>query len=278
MAKLQSAFDLKQAQLLARFEKDKTERADNSKYSELEKHADKTVVLPVQDLEIDDNCRKTLDTESIGFIQLMESIKKEGILQNLVVEIKRTPEFKLVCVSGQRRLLIAQMLKIPKVNCLIKLQTTSHDSLVRGLDENILRENLNPVDLAEAYLSLQNSGWSNDKISERYDKDPRTISRYISIAKFPNDAKKIIKNNLDKFNVRTLFNEFAKKKWNSDEDLLNAVRDFAFKSDKIKKEKTNKSKEEKIKKSLDSFYKLNPKVSNDMKIHIENALKYLKII
>lgn len=277
MAKSNAALAAKHEQLLSRFEKDKVERDEKNKYSSLDQYLNKTVLLSVADLVIEDNCRKTLDVESPHFFQLMESIKNDGILQNLVVEIRKEPDFKLICVSGQRRLLIAQMLKIEKVNCLIKEHINDNDSLVRGLDENILREGLNPIDLAEAYLSLQNAGWSEDKISERYDRNPRTVGYYINLAKFPEEAKKIIKSKPEKFSVRILLNNYAKKKWNSREDLLNAIKKYAF-QDKENKMQIKSAKKDKIKKSLHSFYTKTPEISEDMKHHIERALKYLKLI
>jgi ParB family chromosome partitioning protein len=219
-----TALNNKHDQLLQRFERDKESRADTNKYANIDQSIGKVAMIPVVDLIIEDNCRKILDTESINFLQLMSSIKKEGILQNLVIEIKREPEFKLVCTSGQRRLIIARILNIEKVPCLIKAQSKHSDSLARSLDENILRENLSPLDLAESYYSLIKEGWNTEQISERYEKDSRTIQYYINMAKFPESAKNIIKENSTLFTVRVLMNEFAKKTWATPTLLIAALK------------------------------------------------------
>ena len=224
MSNLQNSLNNKQEQLLQRFERDKASRVDTNKYANLDQSIGKVALIPVADIVVDDNCRKNLDTESVGFFQLMSSIKKEGILQNLVVEVRKVPEFKLICTSGQRRLIIAKMLGIEKVQCLIKPQTNNSDSLARSLDENILRENLSPLDLAESYYTLLNEGWDLEKIAERYDKDSRTIQYYINIAKFPEEAKNIIKENQNVFSLRMLMNEFAKKKWLSSDKLIEGLK------------------------------------------------------
>ena len=170
MSTIQSAVNLKHEQIIQRFEKDKLSREQN-KYQNIEQYIGKVAFIPTEDIIIEENCRKTIDYDSSEFLQLMASIKSEGILQNLVIEIKKDDDIKLICVSGQRRLLIAKEIGLEKVPCLIKSHTNSSDSLIRSLDENILRKDLPALDLAEAYLSLLNSNMPVEKIAEKYEKN-----------------------------------------------------------------------------------------------------------
>ncbi|WP_397601606.1 ParB/RepB/Spo0J family partition protein [Silvanigrella sp.] len=223
MSTIQSAVNLKHEQIIQRFEKDKLSREQN-KYHNIEQYIGKVAFIPTEDIIIEENCRKTIDYDSSEFLQLMASIKSEGILQNLVIEIKKDDDIKLICVSGQRRLLIAKEIGLEKVPCLIKSHTNSSDSLIRSLDENILRKDLPALDLAEAYLSLLNSNMPVEKIAEKYEKNERTVQYYINIARFPEEVKAIIRENPSFFTVRVLLNEFAKKKWLTNEVLLKKIK------------------------------------------------------
>jgi ParB family chromosome partitioning protein len=232
MSNIQSAANLKHAQIMQRLENDQIAREENDQidrelnihFSQYIKAIGKNALIPIADITIEENCRKTMDHDSPEFLQLMESIKNEGILQNLVIEIKLEPEIKLLCISGQRRLTIAKQLGIEKVPCLLKAHTSSSASLIRSLDENILRKNLTPVDLAESYLNLLSFDYSVEQISKKYEKDSRTVQYYINIAKFPEEAKSIIRENPSLFTVRVLLNEFAKKKWETNSVLLKAIK------------------------------------------------------
>ncbi len=223
MSTIQSAVNSKHEQIIQRFEKDKLSREQN-KYQNIEQYIGKVAFIPTEDIIIEENCRKTIDYDSFEFLQLMASIKSEGILQNLVIEIKKDDDIKLICVSGQRRLLIAKEIGLEKVPCLIKSHINSSDSLIRSLDENILRKDLPPLDLAEAYLSLLNFNMPVEKIAEKYEKNERTVQYYINIARFPEEVKAIIRENPSFFTVRVLLNEFAKKKWLTNDSLLKKIK------------------------------------------------------
>ncbi len=223
MSNIQSAVDAKHIQILQRLERDQLSQ-NQDKYSKIDESIGKTALIPIEDIIIEENCRKTMDIDSPEFFQLMQSIKSDGILQNLVVEVKRDPELKLICVSGQRRLTIAKLIGLDKVPCMLKWHKNSISSLIRSLDENILRKNLNPIDLAESYLNLLNFDFSVEQIAQKYEKDARTVQYYINIARFPEEVKTIIKENPTHFTVRVLINEFAKKKWETGAALLKAIK------------------------------------------------------
>lgn len=175
-------------------------------------------------IEVGDNCRKTTDTESVSFFQLLSSIKKEGILQNIVIEIRENP-WKFVCIAGQRRLLAAKELKLSKIPCLVKSHHSKEKSILKSLDENIHRENLMPIELAEAYVVLEKGGLTASEIADRYDKSKKTIERYLKIGKFPKVARDIIRQNPDIFIVSVLFSNFSQIKFNNDEEIINAIKE-----------------------------------------------------
>lgn len=171
-------------------------------------------------IKIENNCRTLIDLESNSFKKLLVSIEKSGVLQNIVIEIKDNP-LRIVCIAGQRRLIAAQQLKLEKIPSLL---IDGHDSFLKSLDENMHRENLNPIDIADSYAILKSQGVSKSDIAERYEKDEKTVSRYLKIATFPDEAKTLMKKYSDLFKTRVIFFEFAQKKWKNDDDIIREVK------------------------------------------------------
>src|SRR5262245_13777981 len=66
----------------------------------------KTVLLPTNLLTIQDNIRQILDITTPEFRQLVESIRKYGVKQNLIgdLRVKESGSWQIICVAGQRRL------------------------------------------------------------------------------------------------------------------------------------------------------------------------------
>src|SRR5262249_47547518 len=54
-------------------------------------HIGKTVTIPVEYIAVEDNVRKEVDTSSPRFQELVDSIKRDGMLQNLIVEVRNGP-------------------------------------------------------------------------------------------------------------------------------------------------------------------------------------------
>jgi ParB family chromosome partitioning protein len=201
----------------------------------------KIVYIEPSLIEIEDNCRTTIQTDTVSYFQLLSSIKKEGVLQNIVIEVRENP-WRLVCIAGQRRLMAAKELNLEKIPCLIKEYSSKAESVIKSLDENQHRENLMPIEIAEAYCELEKGGFNVTDIAERYEKDEKTIKRYLKLGAFPKIARDLIRTNPQKFIVRVLFTEFAQKKWESDEEIILAVKN---KLNEKQKNKASHSKEDK---------------------------------
>src|SRR5215470_15563399 len=62
----------------------------------------KTVILPINFLTIQDNIRQILDMTAPEFKQLVESIRKNGVKQNLIGDLRvgENSEWKIICVAG----------------------------------------------------------------------------------------------------------------------------------------------------------------------------------
>ena len=132
----------------------------------------KTVILPTNLLTIKDNIRQIMDVTSPEFRQLVESVRKHGIKQNLIGDLRvhEDGRWEIICVAGQRRLLAAKEIGLETVPVRLEQYTDETSLLVDSLSENILRQNLHSLDAALGYLRLLNQGWSPDGIAEAFER------------------------------------------------------------------------------------------------------------
>lgn len=183
----------------------------------------KTVTVRLENIVIEENVRREVDQTSPKFLQLVDSIREVGLLQNLVLQICNGDKGEyLSCVSGQRRLLAARIAGLQKAMCLIK-EYQAADRVAIGLTENILREDLNCIDIAEGYAKLIENGWSEEQIANHYERGTRTIHRYLIIASWPEDVKEMMREYPDVFSTRVIFNQFVSRGFKSNEELRAAV-------------------------------------------------------
>ncbi|MEY4167740.1 MAG: hypothetical protein RIR52_1564 [Acidobacteriota bacterium] len=195
-----------------------------NRFSVYLEHVGKTVTIPTSQITIEENVRKEVDVDSPKFIELVESIRRDGLLQNLVVEVKESEAgIYLSCVSGQRRLMAARVAGIEKVVCLLKRYGQA-ERVSTGLTENLVRQDLNCIDIAEGYAALQQAGWSEEEIAARFERGQRTIHRYLIIASWPAEVRSIMRRNPEIFPTRVIFNQFISREFSSEEELLQAVK------------------------------------------------------
>ena len=188
-------------------------------------HIGKTVTIPIAQIAIEENVRKEVDMTSPKFRELVGSLKRDGLLQNLVVDVREAEgEVYLSCVSGQRRLLAAREAGIEKAVCLLK-RYNGAERISTGLTENLVRQDLCCIDIAEGYAALHDEGWSEEEIATRFERDRRTIHRYLVIAGWPAEVKSIMRRHAHVFTTRVVFNQFVSREFKDASELLKAVRE-----------------------------------------------------
>lgn len=120
--------------------------------------------------------RKTFDEDSIRALAL--SIQKVGLLQPISVVSENG---KYILIAGERRLRAVKELGLETIKAII---VNADERLVAelALIENLQREDLNPVDEAEAYLSLTKThNMTHEQISELVGKSRAHISNFIRL-------------------------------------------------------------------------------------------------
>jgi ParB family chromosome partitioning protein len=134
--------------------------------------------------------RKAFRDDSLK--ELAASIKERGVLQPVIVSRVGDGTFRLV--TGERRWRAAALAGLKKIPALIK-NVASKDSLEIALIENIQREDLNPIETAEAFSRLiTDFDLTQDELSGKVGKDRATIANYLRLLKLPEEIKALIYN------------------------------------------------------------------------------------
>ena len=123
------------------------------------------------------------DFSEAGLADLAASIREQGVVQPIVVT-PRGEKFEIV--AGERRWRAASIAGLTKVPIVIREKQSETDLLEVALVENLQREDLNPIDAAEAYARLKDEfRFSHEKIAERVGKDRTTVTNALRILKLP---------------------------------------------------------------------------------------------
>ena len=128
--------------------------------------------------------RAVFTTESLTELSL--SIKEHGVLEPLVVA--KTPAGYQI-IAGERRWRASKMAGLKKVPVVVK-ETTSRGMLEMALVENVQREDLNPIDRAQAFRRLvEEFGLPVSEIAKRISKSDSYVSNTIKLLSLPDAIK-----------------------------------------------------------------------------------------
>lgn len=130
--------------------------------------------------------RKMFNERSID--ELARSVREHGIVQPLVVT--RTADNRYRLIAGERRFRAAQKAGLQSVPAVIKDLKHEGDALQIALIENIQREDLNPMEEANAYHQLHDEfGLTQEEISKRVGKERSTVANFLRLVKLPDSVK-----------------------------------------------------------------------------------------
>ena len=119
--------------------------------------------------------------------ELARSVRSSGIIQPIVVRSVDGDRFEIV--AGERRWRAAQragLLRVPVV-----VREIPDDKLLEiALVENLQRENLNPIEVAEAYQRLiADYSLTQEKVAAAVGKDRATVSNYMRLLNLPHEVQ-----------------------------------------------------------------------------------------
>lgn len=144
--------------------------------------------------------RKTFDNDKIR--TLAQSIEESGLIQPVLVHKK---EGKFYLVVGERRWRAFQYLKKSKIPAYVK-EFNKNEMIINSLVENIQREDLNAIEVAEGLDELfKISGLTQEKVAEKIGMNRTTLTNYLRLLNLPVEVKEAIgKNQLSQGHARAL--------------------------------------------------------------------------
>ena len=128
--------------------------------------------------------RRYFDDEALGL--LADSIRRHGLLQPLVA---RRIAGRYELIAGERRLRAALRAGLERVPVIVR-EARAEDRLELALIENVQRENLTPLEEAEAYRHLiDERGLTQDELAERVGKSRPAITNTLRLLGLPDAVK-----------------------------------------------------------------------------------------
>ncbi len=132
--------------------------------------------------------RTEFDEEALR--QLADSIRDKGQLAPIRVRWSEEQSAWLI-ISGERRWRAAKLAGLSSVDCFFQEQPLSPTQILEEqLIENLLREDLTPIEEAESYQHLmQVNGWNGKQLASALNVSPTRISRALALLKLPHEMR-----------------------------------------------------------------------------------------
>ena len=152
--------------------------------------------------------RKHFDESKLQ--ELAESIKEKGILEPLIV---RRIDGGYELIVGERRWRAAQKAGLKEVPVLVK-EIEGREVLEFSLIENLQREDLNPIEEAEAFKRLiEEFNLSQGELATRIGKDRTTIANVLRLLKLPSEIRNhLLQNRITSGHARAILSLETKEK------------------------------------------------------------------
>ena len=158
-------------------------------------------LIPLSDLKFSNLNVRRSTTAPKDIERLANSIATDNLLQNLVVEPDREEDGKYRVLGGERRLRALRLLAEDgrtewsrPVLCRVE-NTSPDDARNLSLIENIVRENLNPMDEAEAYAASAKTGSDISACAMRFGVTERRVRQRIRLAGLAEGVKEALRGN-----------------------------------------------------------------------------------
>jgi ParB family chromosome partitioning protein len=128
--------------------------------------------------------RKVFNDEKLR--ELAASIKEQGVIQPVIVH-RAGAGYQLI--AGERRWRASRLAGLKTIPALVK-EATKRELLEMALIENIQREDLNPLEAAEAYKRLQDEfKLTQEDLAKRVGKERSTVTNFLRILGLPKEIK-----------------------------------------------------------------------------------------
>ena len=146
------------------------------------------IMMKINDVEPNrDQPRKNFEEDAL--LELADSIKQFGVLQPLIVQ-KRNDYYEII--AGERRWRASKLAGLKEVPVIVK-DYTRQEIVEISLIENIQRENLNPIEEAQAYKRLLTEfNLKQDEVAERVSKSRTAVTNSMRLLKLNEKVQQMI--------------------------------------------------------------------------------------
>jgi len=132
--------------------------------------------------------RSTFDEARLA--ELAASIKSSGVLQPIIV---RPLALGYEVVAGERRLRAARAAGLTEIPVIVR-RYSDDEVLVLSLVENVQRQDLNPVDKAQAYRKLvAHLGATHDEVARRLGLERSSVTNMIRLLDLPEEVQELVR-------------------------------------------------------------------------------------
>ena len=159
---------------------------------EVEKNTDNYKMIPLEFIKPGPwQPRKIFDKDELE--SLSNSIKKQGIIQPVILKSNDTIKNQYFIVAGERRWRACQLAKIHEIPAIIRDDINEDKIAELSLVENIQRSELNPIEEAEGYHSLISIyNYTQEDISKAVGKSRSYIGNIIRLLSLSDKAKELL--------------------------------------------------------------------------------------
>ena len=149
---------------------------------------DKVTQISIRDIRVNPyQPRKVFDEEAVQ--ELAQSIKEHGILQPITL---RKKDSKYEIVVGERRFRAAKLANLKEVPAVIR-ELNDTEMMELAILENLQREDLTPIEEAEAYHNLmEHLNMTQEELSKRLGKSRPHIANHVRLLTLPKDIQKLV--------------------------------------------------------------------------------------
>src|SRR5215475_11331376 len=147
--------------------------------------AESLLELPIDSIEVNPHQpRKIFDFTALE--ELAASIKSSGVIQPIIVR-RVAGSYQLI--AGERRWRAARQAGLDRIPAIVR-DATDAQSIELALVENLLREDLNPIETAQAYQKLlAEFGWTQEELAQRIGKDRTSIANALRLLRLPEEIQ-----------------------------------------------------------------------------------------
>jgi ParB family chromosome partitioning protein len=135
--------------------------------------------------------RKSFDDS--GLSELADSIREHGVVQPIVIRALEDGFFQLI--AGERRWRASQRAGLLKIPAVVR-EAGEHAALEIALIENLQREDLNPIEEAQAYERLiVDFGMTQEEVAKRVGKNRTTVANMLRLLRLPPEVQQWLREN-----------------------------------------------------------------------------------